>query len=84
MVRATVRSYRERMRDFAGLGNLAVWYTQADMDVLRELADRRLGARGRERTRQAMTKARGRDSLQAFEKLTRVVDGRRRITPTRP
>ncbi|WSQ10304.1 DUF2252 domain-containing protein [Streptomyces sp. NBC_01231] len=84
VVRATVRSYRERMREFAGLGNLAVWYTQADMDVLRELADRRLGARGRERTRQAMTKARGRDSLQAFEKLTRVVDGRRRITPDPP
>ena len=84
VVRATVRSYRERMRDYAGLGNLAVWYTQADMDVLRELADRRLGARGRERTRRAMDKARGRDSLQAFDKLTRVVEGRRRITPDPP
>ncbi|MEU0068950.1 DUF2252 domain-containing protein [Streptomyces sp. NPDC006332] len=84
VVRAAVRSYRERMRHFAGLGNLAVWYTQADMDVLRELADRRLGARGRERTRRAMAKARGRDSLQAFEKLTRVVDGQRRITPDPP
>ncbi|MFF0162986.1 DUF2252 domain-containing protein [Streptomyces sp. NPDC005263] len=84
VVRAAVRSYRERMRHFAGLGNLAVWYTQADMDVLRELADRRLGARGRERTRRAMAKARGRDSLQAFEKLTHVVDGKRRITPDPP
>ncbi|MEV2210524.1 DUF2252 domain-containing protein [Streptomyces sp. NPDC050997] len=84
VVRATVRSYRERMRYFAGQGNLTVWYTQADMDVLQKLADQKLGARGRERTRRAMAKARGRDSLQAFDKLTHVVDGRRLITPDPP
>ncbi|MGW3626280.1 DUF2252 domain-containing protein [Streptomyces sp. NPDC000880] len=84
VVSATVRSYREQMRRLAGLGNLAVWYTQADMDVLHALADQKLGARGRKRTQQAMAKARTRDSLQAFEKLTRVVDGRRRITPDPP
>jgi uncharacterized protein (DUF2252 family) len=84
VVRATVRSYRERMRHFAGLGNLAVWYTQADVGVLQALADRKLGAQGRERTRRAMAKARSRDSLQAFEKLTQVADGRRRITPDPP
>ncbi|NBE53179.1 DUF2252 domain-containing protein [Streptomyces boluensis] len=84
VVRTTVRSYRERMRHFAGLGNLAVWYTQADMEVLQALADRKLGARGRERTRRAMSKARGRDSLRAFEKLTQVADGRRRITSDPP
>lgn len=84
VVQTTVRSYRERMRHFAGLGNLAVWYTQVDADTLRALADRKLGARGRERTRRAMAKARSRDSLQAFEKLTHVADGRRRITPDPP
>ncbi|MCT9081201.1 DUF2252 domain-containing protein [Streptomyces fulvoviolaceus] len=84
VVRAAVRSYRERMRGFAGQGNLAVWYTQVGMDVLQALADRKLGARARERTRRAMAKARGRDSLQAFAKLTQVVDGRRRITPDPP
>ena len=84
VVRATVRSYRERMRYFADQANLSVWYTQADMDVLQELADQKLGARGRERTRKAMAKARGRDSLQAFDKLTHVVDGRRLITPDPP
>ncbi|TLS46492.1 DUF2252 domain-containing protein [Streptomyces montanus] len=84
VVRATVRSYRERMRGFAGLGNLAVWYTQADMDALQALADRRLGARGRKRSQRAIARARSHDSLQAFEKLTRVVDGRRRITPDPP
>ncbi|NEA61816.1 DUF2252 domain-containing protein [Streptomyces sp. SID12488] len=84
VVRTAVRSYRERMRHFAGLGHLDVWYAKADTDVLWELADRRVGARARERTRRAMAKARGRDSLQAFEKLTRMIDGRRRIAPDPP
>ncbi|WP_105974563.1 DUF2252 domain-containing protein [Streptomyces geranii] len=84
VVRATVRSYRERMRAFAGQGDLAVWYAQASADVLQGLADERLDSRGRKRTRQAMAKARRRDSRQAFGKLTRVSDGRRRITPDPP
>jgi uncharacterized protein (DUF2252 family) len=84
VVRATVRSYRERMRGFAGMGNLAVWYTQTGMDALQALAERRLGGRGRKRSQRAGSKARSRDSLQAFEKLTQVVDGQRRITPDPP
>ncbi|MFJ8671927.1 DUF2252 domain-containing protein [Streptomyces sp. NPDC093589] len=84
VVRATVRSYREEMRRFAGLGNLAVWYTQADREQLQALADEKLGARGRKRTQQAMAKARTRDGLQAFEKLTGVFDGRRRIAADPP
>ncbi|MGY1501124.1 DUF2252 domain-containing protein [Streptomyces sp. QTS52] len=84
VVRTAVRSYRERMRHFAGLGHLDVWYAKADTDVLWELADRKVGARARERARRAMAKARGRDSLQAFEKLTRVTDGRRGISPDPP
>ena len=72
------------MRRFAGLGNLAVWYTQADREQLQALADEKLGARGRKRTQQAMAKARTRDGLQAFEKLTGVFDGRRRIAADPP
>ncbi|WP_331276064.1 DUF2252 family protein [Streptomyces sp. Qhu-G9] len=84
VVRATVRSYRERMRHFAGPGNLAVWYTQVDMETLQARADRNLGARGRERTRRTMAKARSRDSLQASGKLTQTAGGRRRIVPDPP
>ncbi|WP_405610402.1 DUF2252 domain-containing protein [Streptomyces sp. NBC_01508] len=84
IVRAAVRSYRERMRSFAGMGNLDVWYTRADMADLQPLADRRLGARGRDRLSAMMAKARTRDSLQAFEKLTRVRDGQRRFVPDPP
>ncbi|MFC8825989.1 DUF2252 domain-containing protein [Streptomyces sp. NPDC057137] len=84
IVRAAVRSYRERMRAFAGMGNLDVWYTVADMAELEPLADRRLGAKGRERLSKSMTKARTRDSLKAFEKLTRPRDGERRFTADPP
>ncbi|MCF4136328.1 DUF2252 domain-containing protein [Streptomyces sp. Tue 6430] len=84
IVRATVRSYRENMRSFAATGNLAVWYAQFDVDWVRARFGADLSARGRERWGQAVTRARSRDTLQAFAKLTRVVDGRRRITPDPP
>ncbi|TXL89332.1 DUF2252 domain-containing protein [Streptomyces sp. IB2014 016-6] len=84
IVGTAVRSYRERMRLFAGMGNLDVWYTRADMADLQPLADRQLRAKGRKRLSATMAKARTRDSLQAFEKLTRVRDGERRFTPDPP
>ncbi|MFD9390145.1 DUF2252 domain-containing protein [Streptomyces sp. NPDC060000] len=84
IVRATVGSYRESMRSFAGLGNLAVWYTQFDVSHVRERFGPDLSARGRERWAQAVTTARSHDTLQVFDKLTHVVDGRRRIAPDPP
>ncbi|MET9479133.1 DUF2252 domain-containing protein [Streptomyces sp. NPDC006638] len=79
IVRATVRSYRERTRLFAGQGNLDVWYARADADQIKALADRRLDKRGRGRLTKALSKARTKDNLQAFEKLTQVVRGERRF-----
>lgn len=84
IVRATVRSYRESVRAFAGIGNLAVWYAQFDEAWVQGRFGADLSARGRERWAQAVTKARARDTLQVFDKLTRVVDGKRRITPDPP
>ncbi|MEV4428831.1 DUF2252 domain-containing protein [Streptomyces sp. NPDC049602] len=84
IVRATVRSYRESMRAFAGIGNLAVWYAQFDEAWVRDRFGADLSARGRERWAQAVDKARSHDTVQAFDKLTRVVDGERRITPDPP
>ncbi|MER6095850.1 DUF2252 domain-containing protein [Streptomyces sp. NPDC001728] len=84
IVRATVRSYRESMRTFAGLGNLPVWYAQFDEAWVRGRFGAELSARGRQRWAQAATKARSHDTLQVFDKLTRVVDGERRINPDPP
>ena len=84
IVRATVRSYREQMRRFAGTGNLDVWYARADADVLQALAAGELQKRGRKRLSDTLAKARTRDSLQAFGKLTELVRGERRIAFTPP
>ncbi|MGW2513051.1 DUF2252 domain-containing protein [Streptomyces scopuliridis] len=84
IVRAAVRSYRERMRQFAGMGNLEVWYDSADMAQLQDLAARRLSARGRGRVSRAMAKARTKDSVQAFAKLTQLRGGERRFVAEPP
>ncbi|MFJ2172504.1 DUF2252 domain-containing protein [Streptomyces sp. NPDC087851] len=84
IVRSTARSYREQMRRYAGMSHLAVWYAKADAAQLEALASGRLRQRGRDQVFRTLAKARTRDSLQAFEKLTRVVDGRRRIVPAPP
>ncbi|MFF7632950.1 DUF2252 domain-containing protein [Kitasatospora sp. NPDC008050] len=79
IVLATVRSYRESMFRYAGLGNLAVWYAQADMEKVQALEAGQLAQGERRRMSKAIAKAHSRDSLQVFDKLTEVVDGRRRI-----
>jgi uncharacterized protein (DUF2252 family) len=84
IVRATVRSYRESMRAFAEVGNLAVWYAQFDENWVRDRFGAEMTARSRERWTQAANKARSHDTLQVFDKLTRVVDGKRRIVPDPP
>lgn len=74
--RATVAAYRASIRELARLGNLNVWY--AGIEVADVLA--RLGTEGdRDLVRRAearVAKSRRRDHLQAFEKLTTVIDGR--------
>lgn len=84
IVRATVRSYRENMRTFAGIGNLAVWYAQFDEKWVEERFGEDVSERGRDRWTKALAKARSHDTLQVFDKLTVVVDGKRRIAPDPP
>ncbi|MFI1091651.1 DUF2252 domain-containing protein [Streptomyces sp. NPDC020917] len=84
IVRAAVRSYRERMRAYAGMGNLAVWYTRFDEDWVRKQFSPKVSARGRRMWQEAADKARARDNLQAFDKLTDTVDGERRLAADPP
>jgi uncharacterized protein (DUF2252 family) len=84
IVRATVQSYRENMRAFAGIGNLAVWYAQFDEQWVEGRFGEDVSARGRERWTRALSTARSHDTMQVFEKLTLVVDGKRRIAPDPP
>ncbi|MFI6935539.1 DUF2252 domain-containing protein [Streptomyces sp. NPDC050287] len=89
-VRACVRAYRERMRQFAGMRTLDIWYAQDDADRLRELLassndrSKSLDREARRRTAEATARARTRTHLRAFEKLTRVTSEGRRIAPDPP
>jgi uncharacterized protein (DUF2252 family) len=67
------------MRSFAALRHLDVWYASLGVE---ETLDRLRSHVGRDRlsvTRRNVAKARTKDSLQAYEKLTHEVDGQRRI-----
>jgi len=84
MVRATVRSYREAMRRFADMRNLDLWYLSLDAEQIELVAREYLAKPGQRRLSKTVAQAKSRDSLQAFEKLTAVVDGRRRIVADPP
>jgi uncharacterized protein (DUF2252 family) len=75
IVLAAARSYRETMREFARKANLDVWYARVDADQFFTELRATLSARQLRRVETVLTKARSRDSLQAFDKLTEVVDG---------
>ncbi|GAA2706434.1 DUF2252 domain-containing protein [Actinoplanes palleronii] len=72
--------YRTAMIRFAGEGELDVWYARADVDDLVT----RLAKSRRRRVTRVGDKARARTTLQAYRKLTTVVDGRRRIVADPP
>src|SRR5215211_2306182 len=80
---ASVASYRLRMAEFSEMGELEVWYSRVGEEEVRGLLS---GAKNNSKKKLSKTlrKARGRDSLQAFSKLTRVVDGRRMIIDDPP
>jgi uncharacterized protein (DUF2252 family) len=80
----TVSQYRTAMRDFAGMGNLAVWYARLEIESL--LAERaaRFNPAAVKQTERNLAKARTRDSMSAFSKLTRKVDGHVEIVDQSP
>ena len=75
-----VRSYGLRLREFAAMRNLDVWYSRIDVTTLLQAVQ----GQARARVDKAVEKARLRDHLQAQAKLTEVVDGVRRIKNNPP
>jgi uncharacterized protein (DUF2252 family) len=84
VVLAAVGRYRQAISEFAAQRELDVWYAHADLDEVAVLVKDQMSKVGRKRFAEAQAKARTRDSLQAFRKLTAVVDGRRRIVADPP
>lgn len=78
--RAAVRSYRERMAEFAPMSHLAVWYTRIAADEV--AAD--LPKAARKNWERAVKKAKSHDHSQSLDKMTTLVDGKLRITDDPP
>src|SRR5271165_167179 len=83
-VLACVGEYRGAMRGFAAGKNLDIWYAAMDEARVRSLSDGARETLDRTKAPQLVAKARTHDSLQAFDKLTTVVDGQRRFISTPP
>jgi uncharacterized protein (DUF2252 family) len=78
--RSIVTAYRERMREYATMGYLELWYSEIDeRDVLGALS-----RRARKRAKQILAKARGRTHMQVFDKMTALVGGQQRILEEAP
>jgi uncharacterized protein (DUF2252 family) len=73
---AAAAGYRTAMAEFAAARDIDVWYSHIDADQLQQDLAPRLQPARRKRLADALAKARTRDSLQAFGKLTEIVDGR--------
>jgi uncharacterized protein (DUF2252 family) len=79
-----VRSYRESMRKLAEAGNLDVWYTGLDAQAVERNLRRQQAKHQAATVAKAAAKARTKDSLKAFSKLTHEVDGEPRIVSDPP
>ncbi len=80
----TVEEYRTAMRGFAGMNNLDVWYAHLDIETVVEEMRSQFQSKAVKRTEKALAKARTKDSMFAFSKLTEEVDGRVRIVDQAP
>src|SRR5262249_45703620 len=81
-VRAAVAAYRARLREFSRMGHLELWYSRIDESaVLAALASHPLS---QAQAKQYFSKARKHTNLQVLDKMTAIVDNRRRIVEDRP
>jgi uncharacterized protein (DUF2252 family) len=80
----TVAQYRNAMRDFAALPNLEVWYARLEIETLLQERAAALKPRMVKRTEKGLAKARTRDSISAFSKLTQQVNGTAEIVDQSP
>ncbi len=78
------RSYREAIRNFAGMSNLDLWYSRIDVDAIGSLVAQQGSRKQRRLFERNVAKTRSKDSMRAFSKLTTVVDRNRRIVSDPP
>ena len=78
--RAIVRSYRKRIRRYAEMGYLEVWYDRIDEQAILGTLSPKL----RRRAERAIARAREKGHVQVLEKLTEQVNGEHRIVEDIP
>ena len=81
---AAAEAYRTAMREFATMGNLEVWYTRLSAASIVERWGDRIDTKTMRGFERRMQKAMTRDSVRATSKLTRLVDGTRRMVSDPP
>jgi uncharacterized protein (DUF2252 family) len=79
-VRAAVKSYRDRMKEFAQMGNMELWYTTiGEKDILKTLSPS-----ARKGYKKISAKARTRTHLQVLGKMTDLVGDKYRLRVNAP
>ncbi len=84
IVLETVTRYRTSMREFASMNNLEVWYAHLEIEQLLQERAADFKPAQVKRTQKVLDKAHTRDSMSAFSKLTKTVDGKPRIVDQSP
>ena len=79
--RAVVKSYRKRMREYAEMSYLDVWYARIDE---RDVINAQPSPMGRKRAKQTIAKAKKRGHLQVLDKMAELVGNQQRIIEIRP
>jgi uncharacterized protein (DUF2252 family) len=81
---AVGKSYREAMAGYAAMPNLDLWYTRVDVEDVFAEFEHEVTAKQLKRAEGNLAKSRAKDSLAAFAKLTKIVDGEPRIVGDPP
>ena len=84
IVLTLIADYRDNMRRLAEFSNLAVWYRRVDVDQIREHFQGDVSSKDIKRFERNVAKARRKDRMRAFSKLTERVDGELRIRSDPP
>ncbi|HUK44820.1 MAG TPA: DUF2252 domain-containing protein [Gaiellaceae bacterium] len=79
-----IRSYRESIAEFAAMRTFDLWYSRFDVDEFMGKWASAVSPKAVQRFERNVAKARTKDSLAAFSKLTHVVDGERRFVSDPP
>jgi uncharacterized protein (DUF2252 family) len=78
------RAYRQAMATFASMREMEVWYTRTDVERIFDRFRSEVSTKALERAEKNLERARTKDNLRAFAKLTEVVDGEPRLVSDPP